>query len=249
VLGAYIILNFLNKSCFILRGLWSVTWEKRSSSLSSQLQLFCLQAYTSSTAFRACMHRSLSRCSRIPQFGCSLKSLCLFSLRPQSRLSATPNPSKVVREASPVTPFLFINWGVTAACVYARPLNRSGYGLVTVFEKSLLVCIVPSVPPVTKHFQSLLRIPIHSSQEWAYFLLRSYSKKHPHLEKISLRNSKTCAKPLCILHRSPSSPSGFLFGLPPSLILAWASRATFTLRSFLSSVSFRLLPTLQSAIP
>jgi hypothetical protein len=163
------------------------------------------------------MHRSLSRCSRIPQCGCSLKSLCLFSLRPQSRLSATPNPSKVVREASPVTPFLFINWGVTAACVYARPLNRSGFGLVTVFEKSLLVCIVPSVPPVTKHFLSSLRIQIPSSQEWACFLLRSSSKKHPHLEKISLRNSKTCAKPLCMLHRSPTSPSGFLFGLPPSL--------------------------------
>lgn len=28
---------------------------------------------------------------------------------------------------------------------------------------------------------------------------------------------KNSAKPLCILHRSPTSPSGFLFGLPPSL--------------------------------
>jgi len=41
---------------------------------------------------RACKHRSLSRCSRIPQCGCSLKSLRLFILRRQSLLSVTPSP-------------------------------------------------------------------------------------------------------------------------------------------------------------
>ena len=38
-----------------------------------------------------------------------------------------------------------------------------------------------------------------------------------HLDPILLLVSKTCAKPLCILHRSPTFPSGSLFGLPPSL--------------------------------
>lgn len=50
-----------------------------------------------------------------------------------------------------------LKWGVTAAYCFARLLNRSGFGFVTVFECFSFVCIVPFVPTVTKHIQIPLR--------------------------------------------------------------------------------------------
>jgi hypothetical protein len=69
--------------------------------------------------------------------------LCLLILRRQSQLSATPpalqapqeNPNKVLPEARPSLSSAIKIWGVTAACCLARLLNRSGCGLVTVFEQ------------------------------------------------------------------------------------------------------------------
>ena len=59
------------------------------------------------------------------------------------------------------------------------------------------------------------------------------SRHFTHLEITYSSVFKNSAKPLCILHRSPTFPSGFLFGLPPSLKLA-AARV-------LQSTSFRYL--------
>src|SRR5690554_1444641 len=65
--------------------------EIRSSSLPLQLQLFCLQAYTKLHYVPGLHTPFLSRFLRIRQFGCSLKSLRLFSHRPQSCLLCHPN--------------------------------------------------------------------------------------------------------------------------------------------------------------
>lgn len=45
------------------------------------------------------MHRSLSRCSRIPQCGCSLKIFACEACVVSRGYSATPNPAKVGSEA------------------------------------------------------------------------------------------------------------------------------------------------------
>ena len=175
----------------------------------------------------------MSQNSSLRLFTCFL---CLLIQRRQSQLSATPDPTKVLPESRPSLSSAGINWGVTAACVYARLLNRSGCGLVTVFEQSTgsAVWLFPKAFGTTPN-RTFIRYPIHNPfrQECSSLSLRSSASGISHTWIHSLlRSSKTfaqspplirppslprCAKPWCILHRSPTSPSRFLSGLPPSL--------------------------------
>ena len=251
--------------------------EISSSSLSSQLQKNIasrvykpiLPAFPkgSLSGVEGPLHLPfLSRCLRIRQCGCSLVFFACSSivvsrssLPPQTprKYSFRLRSSKTRAHSTSLIIYFSlhfrsrshsrsVNWGVTAACVYARLLNRSGCGLVTVFEKSTgsAVWLRTSTKP---HF-------------YPYFYLQSFESRvfilstpffrfvhFIHLDPIFLRSSKTCAKPLCILHRSPSFPSRvplWAFTFAP---LADVSRATFILIPYLHSVSFRT-PTLHCAI-
>src|SRR5690554_2243169 len=105
--------------------------EIRSSSLPLQLQLFCLQAYTKLHYVPGLHTPFLSRFLRIRQFGCSLKSLRLFSHRPQSCLlchptflsSSSGSPIRLFISlllASSFSFSLFI-WGVIRHIVFGSP--------------------------------------------------------------------------------------------------------------------------------
>src|SRR5690554_5292381 len=125
--------------------------EIRSSSLPSQLQLFCLQAYTKLHYVPGLHTPFLSRFLRIPQFGCSLKSLRLFSLRPQSCLLCHPNflssssvsPLKLFILIPPYVVILILAllYGVSfATSCLARLLRHSGFGSIPVFGITPKMC-------------------------------------------------------------------------------------------------------------
>ena len=108
-----------------------------------------------------------------------------------------------------------LKWGVTAAYCFARLLNRSGFGFVTVFECFSFVCIVPFVPTVTKHIQIPLRYKftvvkrIHSLHS-----VPPFQSFHT-LEKVPSSKIKNSAKPLCFQQRSQVVQSLSISCFPP----------------------------------
>ena len=136
----------------------------------------------------------ISRFVRIPQFGYSFVFVRWFFMH-LSRSSLSPQtPNNVFREASPVTPFTSVNWGVTAACVIARLLLRSGCGLVTVFEQSSYCALFL---PYLQSQSTFVRYSISNSFKSRVFMSFSLFRRFGHfipLSLIYLRFSKTCAR-------------------------------------------------------
>ena len=78
--------------------------------------------------------------------------------------------------------------------------------------------------PFLQSHRTFIRYPNHDYFKSRVFMLytppESFRDTFPAFHTLAKNLSsifKNSAKPLCILHRSPTSSSGFLFGLPPSL--------------------------------
>lgn len=85
-------------------------------------------------------------------------------------------------------------WGVTAACVIARLLLRSGCGLVTVFEQSSYCALFL---PYLQSQSTFVRYSISNSFKSRVFMSFSLFRRFGHfipLSLIYLRFSKTCAR-------------------------------------------------------
>lgn len=191
--------------------------------------------------------------------GCSLVFFACSSIV-VSRSSLPPHtPSKCSRKLVPHSRPRCIKWGVTAACVIARLLNRSGCVLVIVFENSTgsAVWLLPKAFGTPKpHFDPLSYLRFMVSQECspdlALFSRADYNRfiGITHLDSIFLRSSKTPPSPCAYCIGRPRSPSadGSLFVLPPSL----NSRSARAFQSFHSAIAPFLsfhLPHTHQAIP